>query len=254
MCSTDIEPTRLHVAQEAASQFVDRESTRSRVGIVAFSSFAAIIEPPTTDRQTLVDAIAGLNTGRRTAIGSAILASIDAIAENGPARRAERDRRAARDRAGAGRARGVRTGDHRRADRWREQLRPRPGRGRPAGRRTWAAGLYDRIRHRVRRPHQLRLSAQPDRPGAPGRRGPAAAASQFRRGIDEETLVAVADITAGAYYPAASADELAQVFDALPTSEITQNEVVEVSVAFVGLGALLCSAALILARAWRPLP
>ena len=60
--------------------------------------------PPTTDRKALVDAIDGLTTGRGTAIGSAMLKGLDAIAEVNPAvqpvgdapetraaRRAERD-------------------------------------------------------------------------------------------------------------------------------------------------------------------
>ena len=77
---------------------------------------------------------------------------------------------------------------------------------------------------------------------------------RFRRGIDEEALAAVAELTGGTYYPAESADELGQVFDALPTSEITDHRVEEVSVAFAGIGALLCSVALLLGRAWRPMP
>ena len=44
----------------------------------------------------------------------------------------------------------------------------------------------------------------------------------FRRAIDEETLMAVADATGGTYYPAESADELHTVFENLPTNLITQ--------------------------------
>ena len=40
----------------------------------------------------------------------------------------------------------------------------------------------------------------------------------FRRAIDEQTLMAVADATGGEYYPAASADELQKVFANLPTN------------------------------------
>ena len=35
----------------------------------------------------------------------------------------------------------------------------------------------------------------------------------FRRGIDEDTLIAVAEVTGGEYYPAESAAELGTVFD-----------------------------------------
>ena len=76
----------------------------------------------------------------------------------------------------------------------------------------------------------------------------------FRRGIDEDTLQAVADLTGGTYSPAESADELQQVFADLPTTTITRAETVELSVAFVALGVLFTSGALLLGRAWRPLP
>ena len=38
------------------------------------------------------------------------------------------------------------------------------------------------------------------------------------------------------------------------TTLITKHETVEVSVAFVALGGLLCAAGLLLGRAWRPIP
>ncbi len=44
------------------------------------------------------------------------------------------------------------------------------------------------------------------------------------------------------------------MFAKLPTQLIMKHEVVEVSVPFVGLGALLGALALLLGRAWRPLP
>ena len=76
----------------------------------------------------------------------------------------------------------------------------------------------------------------------------------FRRGIDEDTLTQVADATGGKYYPAESADELEQVFASLPTYLITKHEVIEISVAFVGRGRAVRRPALLLGRAWRPLP
>jgi Ca-activated chloride channel homolog len=253
MCSTDIQPTRLHVAQEAATRFVDRESNRSRVGIVAFSSFAAIIEPPTTDRQTLVDAIASLNTGRRTAIGSAIVASIDAISEADP-----RVPPSVVDGRPGIAPPPVAPGDYASAiivvlTDGESNSGPDPvvaaRQAADRGLRVYTIGYGTEFGGSISSACRLNLPGQEPTGGPPTGGG-----SQFRRGIDEETLIAVADITDGEYYPAESADELARVFDALPTSEITENEVVEVSVAFVGLGALLCSAALLLARHWRPLP
>ena len=81
MCSTDIPPNRLVVAKEAALSFVQNNTSGRQVGIVAFAGFAELIQPPTTNGRLLEDAIASLIPARRTAIGSAILRSIDAIAE-----------------------------------------------------------------------------------------------------------------------------------------------------------------------------
>ena len=81
MCSRDIEPNRLVVAQEAAETFIRNQPSGTRVGIVAFSGFAELIVPPTTDKDALLEAVGGLTTGRRTAIGSAILRSVDALSE-----------------------------------------------------------------------------------------------------------------------------------------------------------------------------
>lgn len=74
----------------------------------------------------------------------------------------------------------------------------------------------------------------------------------FRRGIDEATLQQIAAITGAKYYPAESADQLNAVFASLPLNLIIKHQVEEVSVVFVGLGALLAAAALLLGRAWRP--
>ena len=50
---------------------------------------------------------------------------------------------------------------------------------------------------------------------------------RFRRGIDEEALIEVAELTGGTYSPAESAGELSQVLAELPTSIITRHEPVE---------------------------
>jgi hypothetical protein len=81
-----------------------------------------------------------------------------------------------------------------------------------------------------------------------GRRG------GYRRGIDEETLMEIADMTGGTYYAPESADELHEVFESLPTYLITRHETTEISVAFAAVGALLAALAIILSLVWHPLP
>jgi len=46
----DVPPSRLHAAVNAAQSFVQRQRTNSQIGLVAFSGFAEIILPPTTDQ------------------------------------------------------------------------------------------------------------------------------------------------------------------------------------------------------------
>ena len=85
MCSTDVTPNRILAAKAAASSFIDQQPPGTQIGIVAFSGFAEEIQPPTTDKDALQRAIDSLVLGRRTAIGSAIQKSLDAIAEIDPA-------------------------------------------------------------------------------------------------------------------------------------------------------------------------
>jgi len=76
----------------------------------------------------------------------------------------------------------------------------------------------------------------------------------FRRGIDEDTLIQVAEMTGGDYYAAESASELQDVFQNLPTYLITKHETIEISVAFTAIGALLAAIAVTLSLRWHPLP
>jgi Ca-activated chloride channel family protein len=84
MCSTDIAPNRFTVALDAAREFVQAQDGGTRIGLVAFSGIAGLVVAPTTDQDSLLAAIDNLTTSRGTAIGLAILTSIDAIAEINP--------------------------------------------------------------------------------------------------------------------------------------------------------------------------
>jgi Ca-activated chloride channel family protein len=84
MCSTDVPPNRLSVAMDAARKFIKKQNDGTRIGLVAFSGIAGLLVPPTTDKDSLLKAIDTLKTARGTAIGQAILTSIDAIAEFNP--------------------------------------------------------------------------------------------------------------------------------------------------------------------------
>ena len=80
MEATDVSPTRLVAAQEAAKSFVDLVPARLNLGLVAFSGVADVLVPPTTDRALVKRSIDTLELGPRTAIGEAIYAALGSIA------------------------------------------------------------------------------------------------------------------------------------------------------------------------------
>jgi len=80
MEATDVSPSRIAAAQEAAKSFVDLVPPRLNLGLVAFSGTAQVLVSPTTDHDLLKRNIDTLQLGPRTAVGEAIFASLGAIA------------------------------------------------------------------------------------------------------------------------------------------------------------------------------
>lgn len=258
MCSADIPPTRLQAAEAAAAGFVQHLGSTTQIGLVAFSGFAQVVQSPTTDTESLLDALRSLTTGRRTAVGSGILAAIDAIAEIDPSVA-------------------------------RSTTATTPGVApTPVAPGAYAPDIIVLLTDGASNagPDPLEAAQQAADRGvrvytigfgtASGGSLAPTCAAQFlgrepggggigggfgggggnlgRRGIDEDALKGVADATGGKYYPAESASELESVFANLPTSLITKHEVTEISVAFAAFGALLTVFAVGLSQAWRPLP
>ncbi|HEX2907927.1 MAG TPA: VWA domain-containing protein, partial [Phototrophicaceae bacterium] len=256
MCAGDIAPNRLQAAQAAAISFIQNQKASTRIGIVAFSGFAEVIQPPTTDQRALEAAIDSLLTGRWTAIGSAILKSIDVIAE-------------------------IDTNIWPSVGLASSPVQPTPV---PSG--AYAPSIIVLLTDGANNAGPMPLEAaqqavergvrvytigygtalggefvgcsprfQGNEPfGGGGGGAGGGGGRRFRRGIDEPTLQQIADMTGGLYYSAESGSELQHVFLNLPTHIIVNHDITEVSVIFAGIGAFLVAISIGLSMRWRPLP
>ena len=81
MKATDVSPTRLDAARDAARSFVGQLPEGIRVGVVAFASRPVTLVSPTDDRGTVIDAIDRLEPLDGTAMGDALMQVLD-IAED----------------------------------------------------------------------------------------------------------------------------------------------------------------------------
>ncbi|MDQ7993165.1 MAG: VWA domain-containing protein [Propionicimonas sp.] len=235
MCSTDVDPNRLVVAQEAARSFIAAQD--GPVGLVAFAGFAGLLVEPTTDAERLDRALDGLRTWRGTAIGMAILASIDAIAETNPAV--------------------APTGVRVTADRPPE-VQPdvivvltdgANTRGLPpaeAAELAAARGLrVYTIGFGTSEPAPLVCNpGQVDPTGGFARRG-------WNQEIEEDTLIEVAEMTGGEYFRAEDAAQLTQVLLDLPRAVVLQTRQQEVTAWFVLAGLVLVSAGVLASLWWN---
>jgi Ca-activated chloride channel family protein len=265
MCATDVAPNRLAVAQQAARAFVKDQPKGTRTGLVVFSGFAQLVVAPTTDREAIVEAIDGLTTARGTAIGSAMLKSIDAIAAVNPdvepvgdAPVTTDDPVAAAAAAGALGANGfvpdivvlLTDGANTRG------IEPLDAVPYAVERRvrvyTIGFGTVDPARL-VCTAQQLGADVEGGGFGGGGGGGGGFGGRSPLR-ADEGTLRGVAEETGGQYYAAVDAAQLRKVFSDLPKDVEIQKESHEITVAFAALGAILAAAAVAASVRWSPYP
>jgi Ca-activated chloride channel family protein len=252
MCSNDIPPNRLEAAKDAAQNFVNNRMAGRQIGIVAFAGFAELIQPPTTDVQSLESAIESLTPARRTAIGSAILRSIDAISEV--------DDRIPPSELSTGDGESSST-DGEYVPHIIVLLTDGASNAGPfpltaaeqaveRGIRVYTIGYGTTNGNSV-----MNCNDPFENDFGGGGFGPTfgGGGGGFRRDIDEVTLRQIADLTGGTYYAATSAGELEEVLQNLPTYVVVTSETIEVSAFFTAIAALLAVLAMIFSMLWRPL-
>jgi Ca-activated chloride channel family protein len=281
MCATDVAPNRLGAAQAAVRSYIEGLDDETKVGFVIFSGFAQLAVPPTNEREALLTELEAVVTGRGTAIGAAILTSIDAIAELDP-EVAPSDLVAEPSTDGPGASDGT---------------TPTPTPGAPAAPPAPSAGERDvapeiivlltdgantrgvtpaqaaeqasargvrvyPIGFGTKNPTQMACSRDQIGAFAPPRFGGAFGGGGGGRGgggsgsylvVDEGALKSVARTTGGAYFGATDADQLGAVLGDLPKHVTVQQRDVDLSAGFAALAAVALLLGLGLSLRWTRL-
>ncbi len=79
MKAHDVLPSRFAAAISAVKNFIDQKPVNTRVGLISFAGSASVIQPPTVNREDLLNALNRLQLQYGTAVGSGILVSLKAI-------------------------------------------------------------------------------------------------------------------------------------------------------------------------------
>jgi Ca-activated chloride channel family protein len=76
MRATDVQPSRIVAAQEAAKSFLTELPRNVKIAVVSFAGTAAVVQAPTLSREDVKAAIDRFQLQRGTAIGSGIILSL----------------------------------------------------------------------------------------------------------------------------------------------------------------------------------
>jgi Ca-activated chloride channel family protein len=233
MRANDVEPTRLAAAQAAARAFVSEQPRSTRIGVVAFAGSAALVQPPTSNRNDVLAAIDQLQLQHATAVGSGVLVSLKAIFPQAefdlPPRRSP--------------LRGLQ-------EQQKTNVKPVP-----PGSYTAAAIILLTDGQTTTGPDPVeaaRLAAERGvrvfTVGVGTDNGQILTGEgwSMRVRLDEEALKAIADLTRGEYFYAGNATDLKKVYQSLHSKLVMEKKETEITALFSALAAatVLLSAAL----------
>jgi Ca-activated chloride channel family protein len=249
MRAADVEPSRIAAAREAAKTFVAEQPDDVRVGIVSFAGSASLVQSPTRERKELVAAIDQLQLQRHTAIGSGIIVSLATLFP---------DQREVLDPAKYGPRYGREAASAKSLDAPREkeakEFKPvPPGSNRNAaiilltdGRRTTGPDPLEAARLAAERGIKVYTVGFGTAQGASA---DVDGMSIFMR-FDEESLKAIAEITAAEYFHAASAADLKKVYATLNARYVLERKDTEIAALLSAFAALLAVAAGAMSLMW----
>jgi len=263
MEASDVKPTRLTAAQQAARQFVDGLPSSVRLGIVSFAASATVVQPPTEDHRDMLDAIDRFELQTGTATGSGLILALSTLL---PADRADLEALLLNDPfssfgLGAAAAPLGKAGPVE-AARKREEEKPpaEPGSYRNGaiillsdGRRTTGPDPMAIARMAAKRGVRVYTVGFGTPQGGSGGGSAGSAGpdgwSYFMQ-LDETTLRAIAKLTGGEYYQAGSAGDLTKVYSNLTTRFSLERRDTEISALLAGVAGILLLLACILSIKW----
>ena len=245
MRATDVKPSRIVAAQEAARAFVAEQPKTTRIGVVSFAATASVVQSPTHSREDILAAIERFSLQRGTAVGSGILVSLKMIFPD-----VEFDLRSSNPRGNT--QRGVPLDTSKAPD----KPAPKPV---PPGSYTGAAIILLTDGQTTTGPDPIesaRMAA--DRGvrvytvgiGTTGGEIIGAEGWSMRVRLDEESLKTIANLTRAEYFYAATAADLQKIYQNLNTRIFFEEKETEITALFAAAAALLAFLAALLSMLW----
>ena len=245
MRATDVKPSRIVAAQEAARAFVADQPKTTRIGVVSFAATASVVQSPTHSREDILAAIERFQLQRGTAVGSGILVALKMIFPD-----AEFDLRSFNPRREAAKATAL--DPSRPADKGTPKAVP-------AGSYTSAAIILLTDGQTTTGPDPIesaRIAA--DRGvrvytvgiGTQGGETIGAEGWSMRVRLDEESLKTIANLTRAEYFYAGSATDLQKIYKNLNTKLFFEQKETEVTALFVAAAAVLALVSGLLSVLW----
>ena len=248
MRATDVKPSRLAAAQEAARAFIADQPSTTRIGVVTFAGAAALVQPPTHSRDDLLAAIDRFQLQRGTAVGSGILVSLKTIVPE-----VEFDLRSANPRPSprdGARALGAAPP--------KDAPKAPPAPVEPGsvgnavivvltdGQTTTGPDPIESAKMAAERGVRVYTVGV----GTPQGEIVGAEGWSMRVRLDEDALKNIANLTRGEYFYAGSADDLKKVYDALGARFTYEKKTIEVTALFAAAAALVTILAAALSVLW----
>jgi Ca-activated chloride channel family protein len=245
MRAKDVEPNRLAAAQAAAKTFVADLPRDVRVGVVSFAGTAAVVQPPTQNREDIVAAIDRFQLQRGTAIGSGIIVSLATIFPD----------------AGIDVSESIYERNARRALPLDPERKPEKKEFTPVPPGSYASAAIILLTDGQRNtgPDSLEAAKMAaDRGvrvftvGVGTKNGEVIGFEgwSFRARLDEETLKSIADLTRGEYFYAGTAMDLKKVYRGLNARLVFEKKQTEITALFSAMGAALSLLSVLLSLLW----